>query len=120
MKIVYLAIAYLALAIAFLGILLPGLPTTEFLIIAAWAAAKSSPRLHRWMLNHRLIGPPLNDWNNGQLVRLKTKLIASAMMLLAAIFLSLSVAHLPSLIFTLTGMSLGAIWLWSRPSGDKT
>ena len=119
MRLIYLAIAYLALGVAFLGILLPGLPTTEFLLIAAWAAAKSSPRLHRWMLNHRLFGPPLHDWNNGRIVRLRTKLIASSMMMVAAVVLIVKISHLPSLAFCLVGMSLGAIWIWSRPSQRK-
>ena len=116
MKFIYLLIAYLALAVAFIGVVLPGLPATEFFLLAAWAAGKSSPRLHRWMMNHRLIGPPLRDWKHNGVIRLRTKLIASASMLLAAIFLCLKVAHLPSLIFSLAGMSVGAIWIWSRPS----
>jgi len=116
MKLVYLAIAYVALVIAFIGVILPGLPATEFFMLAAWAAAKSSPRLHHWMMNHRLIGPPLRDWHHGGVIRLKTKLMASASMLLVATLLMLHVHHLPSLIFSLAGMSCGALWIWSRPS----
>lgn len=121
MKYVYLVIAYLALAIAFLGVVLPGLPATEFFLLAAWAAGKGSPRLHRWMINHKMIGPPLKNWQQHGIISVKTKLLASISMLLAAVFLYLKVTHLPSLIFCLAGMSLGILWLWSRPSqSDST
>ena len=116
MKLFYLALAYLALGIAFLGILLPGLPATEFLLLAAWAAGKSSPRLHNWMMNHPMIGPPLKDWKHSGVIRLKTKLMASASMLVAAALIVLNIHHLPSVLFCLAGMSCGAWWIWSRPS----
>lgn len=116
MKFVYLLIAYLALLIGFIGVILPGLPAAEFFILAAWAAGKSSPRLHAWMLNHQWIGPPLRDWKHGGVVALHTKLIATCSMLIAAIFLGLKVSHLPSLLFSWAGMTAGAIWLWSRPT----
>lgn len=116
MKYLYLLIAYIALGIAFLGVLLPGLPATEFFILSAWAAGKSSPKLHQWMMNHKLIGPPLRDWQQGGVVRKETKIIATSMMLLAAIMLAGSINHMPSLIITLLGMSAGALWMWSRPS----
>lgn len=116
MKFIYLAIAYLALAVAFLGVVIPGLPATEFFMLAAWAAAKSSPRLHHWMMSHRLIGPPLQDWQNGGIIRLRVKLLASLSMALVAILLVWQVNHLPSVIFSLAGMSCGALWIWSRPS----
>jgi len=52
-----LALALLSLATGIVGIFLPGLPTTVFILIAAWAAARSSPRLHAWLWRHKLFGP---------------------------------------------------------------
>ena len=60
-----------------LGVLLPGLPTTEFVLLAAWAASRSSPRLSAWLDNHRLFGPLLRDWRNGGVVSRRSKLLAS-------------------------------------------
>lgn len=119
MKIIYLAIAWLALGVAFLGVIIPGLPATEFFMLAAWAAGKSSPRLHRWMMNHRLIGPPLQDWKNNGVIRLRTKMLATTSMLIAAVVMVWHINHLPSLIFSIVGMSCGALWIWSRPSVMK-
>ena len=49
-------LAYVSLGIGLIAIVVPGLPTTEFILLAAWAATKSSPRLSAWLENHRLFG----------------------------------------------------------------
>lgn len=116
MRLLYLIIAYLSLGVAILGMVLPGLPTVEFLLLSAWAASKSSPRLHRMLMEHPVFGPPLRDWKNGGVVRTKAKITASVMMMIAATSMILFVPHIPSVVITIAGMSMGAIWLWRRPS----
>ena len=49
-------LAYVSLGIGLVAIVIPGLPTTEFILLAAWAATRSSPRLSAWLENHRLFG----------------------------------------------------------------
>lgn len=112
-------LAYLSLGMAMLGVLLPGLPTTEFVLLAAWAAARSSPRLAAWLDNHRLFGPLLRDWRNGGLISRRSKMLASLSMLLALGVMLLTVKHLPSVVFAAIGMSCGATWIWSRPERPK-
>lgn len=109
-----LLLACISLGVALLGIILPGLPTTEFLLLSAWAAARSSPRLHNWMLQHRLLGPLLAQWQLGCLPR-KAKWAATTTMSLAAIMLLVSLHHLPSLIFCLVSMAGVLVWLWRKP-----
>lgn len=104
----WLALAYLSIGMAALGVLVPGLPTTEFVLLAAWAASRSSPRLSAWLENHRLFGPLLRNWRDGGVITRRTKLVAFAIMIL-------TVAHTPSVIFAGLGMSCGALWIWSRP-----
>ena len=68
-----LAFAVLCLALSIIGIIVPGLPTTVFILMAAWAAARSSPRLYRWLWNHRLFGPSLRNWAQGGKVSRRAK-----------------------------------------------
>ncbi len=58
----WLVVGGLAVALAAAGVVLPLLPTTPFLLVAAFAFARSSPRLHAWLLSHRLFGPLIENW----------------------------------------------------------
>ncbi len=111
----WLALAYLSIGMAAVGVLVPGLPTTEFVLLAAWAASRSSPRLSAWLENHRLFGPLLRNWRDGGVITRRTKLVSSLSMLVALSIMALTVAHTPSVIFAGLGMSCGALWIWSRP-----
>ena len=58
------------------GIIVPGLPTTIFLIIALWSFSQSSDRFHRWLYNHRLFGPTLQNWTAHGVIPRKAKALA--------------------------------------------
>lgn len=71
-----------SLALGLIGVVLPGLPTTPFVLLAAACYAKASPRLHDWMLRHRITGPLLRDWEQHRSLTRRTKQIAVGSMLL--------------------------------------
>ncbi len=83
MRAVYKPLGALFLALASVGIVLPGLPTTPFLILAAWFFARSSERWHRRLLESELFGPMLRNWERGRCMSLKAKIVAVTSMLLA-------------------------------------
>lgn len=62
-RLIYRLVGTSAVALAGLGVVLPGLPTTPFLLIAGWAFARSSPRLHQALLDDRRFGPLLKAWD---------------------------------------------------------
>ena len=62
------------------GVFLPLVPTTPFLLLAAFAFARSSPRLHDWLVNHPRLGPPIADWQAHGAISRPTKMIAAAVM----------------------------------------
>lgn len=79
----YLALAYGCIGLGGLGVVLPGLPTTPFLLVAAWAASRGSERLHRRLLGHRHFGPLLHHWHTERAVPARAKLVAIVLLVLS-------------------------------------
>lgn len=115
----WLLLALASLALGAVGIVLPVLPTTPFLLLAAFAAARSSTRLHTWLLRHRVFGPVISDWQASRAVSRRAKGAASATMSVSAVVLF---AFAPStwLAVGVTAlMAAVAGWLWLRPEPPR-
>ncbi len=111
----WLLLAYLALGLGFIGIFLPGLPTVPFILLAAFAAARGSEKLHRWLLAHRRFGPMIRDWQAHGAVSRRSKWLATVMMSLCAVIMFLTA---PRWWMAATGTSIMLVvgtWLWFRP-----
>ncbi len=111
----YLSLALLSLLLGVIGLFLPVLPTTPFVLLAAWAAARSSPRLLGWLEQHTVFGPMISDWRRGGVVRRRAKWLASAVMGLSAGYLLYAVRPLWIAGLALACMAAVLIWLWRRP-----
>lgn len=61
-RLLWLLLGYAAAGFGIVGIFLPLVPATPFLLVAAYAFARSSPRLHHWLTSHRLLGPFIDNW----------------------------------------------------------
>ena len=109
------SLVVLFIVLGFIGAILPGMPTTVFLILAAWAASKGWPQMDKWLLNHPKYGPTLRDWRANGTVPRKAKWLASIMMLISGIIMLFTTAPLAVKIFTDLTMLVVAIWLWRRP-----
>ena len=101
--------------LGFIGALLPGMPTTVFLILAAWAASKGWPQMDAWLLNHPKYGATLRAWRENGTVPRKAKWFASIMMLISAMIMLFTHAPLLVKVFTDLTMLSVSIWLWLRP-----
>ncbi|WQG56840.1 YbaN family protein [Pseudomonas sp. RTB3] len=113
-------LAYVSLGIGLVAIVIPGLPTTEFILLAAWAATKSSPRLSAWLENHRLFGPILFNWRNGKIIARRAKVSATVSMLVCALLMLVMLEHHWPVYLAIAGMSLGNLWIWSRPGTARS
>jgi uncharacterized membrane protein YbaN (DUF454 family) len=117
MKAVYLLLGFLFFGLGAVGTVLPGLPTTVFMLLALWAFARSSERFHSWLYHHRLFGPPLQEWHNYRVIPLRAKVLAIVMMAGSLVYL----VFFTQLFFwlkvvTAAVMFYGAWYILSKPS----
>ena len=84
---IWIVLGLTALGLAIAGAFLPLLPTTPFLLVAAFAFARSSPRLHDWLINHRYFGPMITNWRQHGAISRRAKIAAVGAMI-AAVMLS--------------------------------
>jgi len=112
----YRALGLAAVAIGLVGVFMPMLPTTPFLLVAVWAFARSSPRLERWLREHPRLGPPITAWEARGAVPRGAKVAAVAAM--AASLGLMAVVGVPAIGLALAAavLSAAALWLCSRPS----
>ena len=110
-----LAFSVLCLGLGVLGIFVPGLPTTVFILLAAWAAARSSPRLHAWLWYHPLFGAMLRNWAEGGCVARRAKWSATALMALCAGVLFMVSTRWWTAAVAIGCMAAVLVWLWRRP-----
>lgn len=112
-------LAVLFLVLAGIGVILPGMPTTVFVLLAAWAAARSSPELLRWLYRHRLFGPILYNWHHGRTVSRKAKWTAAITMLICGVIIFIFVSNIWIALIPCVIMACVLTWLWSRPEPDS-
>ncbi|GLQ35521.1 hypothetical protein GCM10007939_18040 [Amylibacter marinus] len=116
MKTVWFIGGMLSLAIGVLGIFLPLLPTVPLLLLAAFCFARSSQRMHDWLVQHPTLGPPIKDWNEKGAINPRAKRLATFS--IAAVF-GISIAlGLRPILLVVQGATLCCVlvFIWSRPS----
>lgn len=82
-RVLFNILGTVSLGLGVLGIFLPLLPTTPFLLLAAFCYVRGSPRMHHWLLSHRMLGPYIRDFQSGRGIPLRTKIIALTLMWLS-------------------------------------
>lgn len=88
-----LAFGWANVGLGVIGIFVPGLPTTVFLLIAFWAFSKSSERFQNWLWTHPKLGPPIRDWHDHRVIPLKAKVLAAVMMASSFVYVAVFVAE---------------------------
>jgi len=88
MKSVYFLLGWSFFGLGALGTVVPGLPTTPFMLLALWAFSKSSKRFHDWLYAHRLFGPPLNQWRDHRVIPVKAKFLSIVTMIASFSYLA--------------------------------
>jgi hypothetical protein len=109
-------LAYISIGLAAIGVVLPLLPTTPFVLLAAFFASKGSPAFASWLEGHRSFGPAIRDWRRNRVIPLKAKVLACSMMLLS--WGLLFVMGAAGMVLAISGIFLASVasYLLTRPS----
>ncbi len=99
-----------------LGVVLPLLPTVPFLLLAAFCFARSSERLHIWLIDHPKFGPPIADWQRNGAINRKAKILATVS--IAAAFGISLILSIPLKFLLIQAVVLCCVlyFIWSRPT----
>ncbi|NNJ75198.1 MAG: YbaN family protein [Anderseniella sp.] len=110
-----LGVAFVGLG--FLGVFLPLLPTTPFLLLALACFARSSPAIHDWLINHRMLGPYIVDWERDRSIPFGAKITSVVMMSASFAWLALG-TNAPAIAIWMTGVILicVAVYIVTRPT----
>lgn len=114
-RIILIATGIISLALGGLGVLLPLLPTTPFVLVAAFAFANSSETLHQWLLDHNVFGPLIANWRRHGAISRAAKIVSVLSM--AAILVVSMLLAAPTLVIVVQAVILTACayFIVSRP-----
>lgn len=119
-RIIWLYLGHLFVGLGIVGVFLPILPTTPFILLASACYSRGSERFSAWLLNHPVFGPPLRDWRAAKIIRPRAKLVASLSIYAAIGIVTLS-EKIP--IYGKLGMVSVVIPVWiyivTRPSKTR-
>lgn len=119
MRLAWFALGATSLALGAVGLVLPLVPTVPFLLLAAFCFARSSERMHRWLITHPTLGPPIVNWQRNGAIGRRAKKLAT---LSIAVGLLISVAlGVRQIVLAIQAAVLLAVlvFIWTRPEGSR-
>ena len=114
-------IGAISLFLGIIGIFLPLLPTTPFVLLTAICWSKGSKKFHLWLTNHKIFGSMVQNWEADRIIPLKAKWLSTIMMngmILISVFFLVTSPWWAKLAMIITSISI-SIWIWSFPHNSK-
>lgn len=110
MKIMLIVLGSIALVLGIIGIFLPLLPTTPFLLLAAALYFRSSPRLYEWLLSQKRLGPYIRNFREHKAIPLRAKTISVSMVWLTLLYCAYILHEQPWLSILMIVIAIGITW----------
>lgn len=110
---------YVSLALAYVGLITPGIPFSIFLVFAAYCFAQSSPRMHAWLYNHKHFGPFLTNWVEKRIFPTRMKYAMILVMSTSLAFLWFTTENVMATLWSGIFMGLVAVWAWRYPGSEE-
>ena len=116
MRLIWMTVGFVCLGLGAIGAVLPLLPTTPFVLVSAFCFARSSPRFHAWLINHRAFGPAIRAWNEERAIGRKAKIAATFAM--GAAFLLSVLLGFNTIVLVIQGLVIIPVltFIWTRPT----
>jgi len=115
----FLILGLICVGIGAIGLVLPLLPTTPFVLLGAMCFARSSSSLHNWLVGHRVFGKLIADWHAEGSIAPRVKIVAVSCMI-ATLGISVALGFTVPILLVQTGvLSLVAVFILSRPTPSR-
>ena len=118
-KTLWMGLGFLSLGMAYVGVVVPGIPFSIFLVFAAYCFAKSSKKWHDWLYNHKYFGPFLTNWIQKKVFPTWAKYMMIAVMSSSLLFLWVTTGNPKAVAWSGGFMAFVAIWAWRYPGSVK-
>jgi hypothetical protein len=115
-KFLWKVLGFISLGFAYIGVVTPGIPYSPFVVFSTYCFAKSSPRMHAWIMAHKIFGPFINNWNQRRVFPLRLKFFMLASMSLSLVLMAVGNVPQRGIIYTAIFMACVAVWAWRYPS----
>ena len=107
----------LSLALAFIGVFLPLLPTTPLVLLAAFCFARSSRKFHQRLINNKIFGPVIRNWEESKTMSLRAKILSLFFLNLSILLSIVKFSSEPAVVFLLLTIDLSvSIYIYRIPT----
>ena len=117
MKVFWAVFGLLSLGLGMIGVVMPLLPTVPFLLLAAFCFARSSEKLHYWLMSHPTLGPPIQKWQQNGAINRRAKRLATLSIGIVFMISLLIGLRWEILVVQAVTLCLVMVFIWSRPNG---
>lgn len=117
LSLLYVLLGWICLLLGAIGVFLPLIPTTPFVLLAAFCFSRGSQSMHNWLLENKTFGPAIKEWETSRIIRPRAKWLSTIMMSLAIAYAVVfkQIGLIPKAVM-LVVLLIILIFIWSCPS----